>query len=138
MTAAYWDIAYFKFPNALALAGAVGMILFRILGKFQLTTYQFFIIATLWLFAIIMTVTRLWGAGDAKFLMILILGYPRLSLVIALIGALLGAQIIALSARWVWGRKTRNQRLPVILFMAIGWFVWVGGMVIWQGVADVF
>ncbi len=107
------------------LIGLAGLILFYLITQPGFDRANIIIIALMWLFSIGMLALNLWGAGDTKFLAIMVAAYPKATLAIALLAALIGAQLGGWVYTRVTHRHTQEEKLPLVTYFSIAWVIWM-------------
>lgn len=122
--AALYDLRARRLPNWLAGLGIILAAGSWILGEHQLNLITGSALVTALLMAVLLFAFNIWGAGDAKFLVILLLTFPSMSLYIMLLAAVLGSQVGGLTYALVWQQDTARKSVPLVTCMAVGWLVW--------------
>jgi len=122
--AALYDLRARRLPNWLAGLGIVLAAGSWMLGPQQLDLITSIALLTASLMALLLFACNIWGAGDAKFLVILLLVFPSTSLFISTLAAVLGSQVGGLAYSLVRRQDTSRQSLPLVTCMAVGWAVW--------------
>jgi Flp pilus assembly protein protease CpaA len=127
-TGVVFDYLYASLPNELALIGLLAALALRghawTTAGFELLQFGTLLLAAF--IALGFWVRRIWGGGDAKFLMILLLAFP--SNLLALIVLSLLALFVAVkyaSRRVKLTSKKQIADVRAIIFMGMGWFVWL-------------
>jgi len=122
--AALYDLRVRRLPNWLAVLGIILAAGRWLLGEHQLDLVTGIALVTAMLMAVLLFAFNIWGAGDAKFLVILLLAFPSMSLYIMLLAAVLGSQVGGLTFTLVRQQDTARKSVPLVTCMAVGWLVW--------------
>lgn len=117
-----WDWHARRVPNQLMALGWLAALAFRVS---RLATgagnplLEAGITLAAWALAVGFWLGNIWGAADAKFVMALVLAFPDLWMLAAMLAANL---LLSVVARWF----IQNKALPAVTFLGAGWLAWAG------------
>lgn len=124
LAAAICDLRCRRFPNWLAVTGLLGGIVLRLRDAQVPTPMAIGTFLLALLAAFLLMGVDAWGAGDAKFLIVLMLAFPSQALFISILAGLLGWQLGGLLYCGLTRSQRRFESLPLVLCFALGWVGW--------------
>ena len=123
------DYKKHRVPNWLIATGFIGAAFLqaRHWSNALINAGNIVTIVGVWIFAITIWAKGWWGGADAKFLMVLILAFPDITLMLTMFAARAGA-VLAIYSKQYFLSNAKAQTLPSVTYFASGWVVWAAGV----------
>lgn len=138
-TCALYNLKEPRIPNSLILIGFGGAIWLRIQDWQENGLIYFHIlnITAAWILWFLFWKLRWWGGGDAKFMMVVTLAFPDLTMISYMMIMIVIGSVIVMTKEYGWNLRllvaeslrlrtleNSTQRLRAVTFLGAGWIIW--------------